>query len=161
MKAVVTVVGRDTVGILAKVSASCAEHNANIIDVTQSVMQELFTMVMLVDITDIKGDFADSQNFSEKMPPVPNYNEVRFSIIGEMGARNAQKHKNMTNEEKRQSLLAETEDVAEESKIYIYGNGGGRSEMADGQTEAFAVNQENDGSLTFFSNVNNKSSLKD
>ena len=62
MKAVVTVVGRDTVGILAKVSASCAEHNANIIDVTQSVMQELFTMVMLVDITDIKGDFADLQN---------------------------------------------------------------------------------------------------
>ncbi|MBP3377644.1 MAG: ACT domain-containing protein [Clostridia bacterium] len=62
MKAVVTVVGRDTVGILAKVSASCAEHNANIIDVTQSVMQELFTMVMLVDITDIKGDFSDLQN---------------------------------------------------------------------------------------------------
>ena len=62
MKAVVTVVGRDTVGILAKVSASCAEHNANIIDVTQSVMQELFTMVMHVDITDIKGDFSDLQN---------------------------------------------------------------------------------------------------
>ncbi len=62
MKAVVTVVGRDTVGILAKVSASCAEHNANIIDVTQSVMQELFTMVMLIDITDIKGDFSDLQN---------------------------------------------------------------------------------------------------
>ena len=44
MKAVVTVVGLDKVGILAKVSAVCAEHNANVIDVTQSVMQKLFTI---------------------------------------------------------------------------------------------------------------------
>jgi len=62
MKAVVTVVGRDTVGILAKVSVVCAEHNANVIDVTQSVMKDLFTMVMLLDITDITGDFAVLQN---------------------------------------------------------------------------------------------------
>ena len=44
MKAVVTVVGKDTVGILAKVSGECAAHNANIIDVSQSVMQDLFTI---------------------------------------------------------------------------------------------------------------------
>lgn len=62
MKAVVTVVGRDTVGILAKVSATCAAHNANIIDVTQSVMQELFTMIMLIDISDIDTDFSSLQN---------------------------------------------------------------------------------------------------
>lgn len=62
MKAVVTVVGRDTVGILAKVSTLCMEHNSNILDVTQSVMQDLFTMVMLIDISDIKGDFTDLQN---------------------------------------------------------------------------------------------------
>ena len=62
MKAVVTVVGRDTVGILAKVSTLCTEHNSNILDVTQSVMQDLFTMVMLIDISDIKGDFTDLQN---------------------------------------------------------------------------------------------------
>ncbi|MGN1345216.1 MAG: ACT domain-containing protein [Eubacteriales bacterium] len=62
MKAVVTVVGRDTVGILAKVSAVCAEHNANIIDVTQSVMKELFTMVMLIDISNLTDDFAGIQN---------------------------------------------------------------------------------------------------
>ncbi len=62
MKAVVTVVGRDTVGILAKVSAVCAEHNANIVDVTQSVMQELFTMVMLIDISNLHGTFSDMQN---------------------------------------------------------------------------------------------------
>ncbi len=62
MKAIVTVVGRDTVGILAKVSAVCAEHNANIIDVSQSVMKELFTMVMLVDISKINSSFAELQN---------------------------------------------------------------------------------------------------
>ena len=62
MKAVVTVVGRDTVGILAKITAVCAEHNANVIDVTQSVMQDLFTMVMLLDISSIKSDFSSLQN---------------------------------------------------------------------------------------------------
>lgn len=61
MKAVITVVGYDTVGILAKVAAVCAENNANIIDVTQSVMKEMFTMVMLVDITSLKSDFAAMQ----------------------------------------------------------------------------------------------------
>lgn len=61
MKAVITVVGYDTVGILAKVSAVCAQNNANIIDVTQSVMKEMFTMVMLVDISALKSDFAAMQ----------------------------------------------------------------------------------------------------
>ncbi|MBE6542198.1 MAG: ACT domain-containing protein [Ruminococcaceae bacterium] len=61
MKAVVTVVGRDTVGILAKVSSVCAENNANVLDVTQSVMQDLFTMVMLLDISDITSDFSGLQ----------------------------------------------------------------------------------------------------
>lgn len=62
MKAVVTVVGHDTVGILAKVSTVCAKHNANIVDVSQSVMQDLFTMVMLIDISDITSDFSELQN---------------------------------------------------------------------------------------------------
>ena len=62
MKAVITVIGHDTVGILAKVSTRCAEHNANIIEVTQSVMEDLFAMVMLVDITKISCDFTDLQN---------------------------------------------------------------------------------------------------
>ena len=62
MKAVITVIGHDTVGILAKISTRCAEHNANIIEVTQSVMEDLFAMVMLVDITKITCDFTDLQN---------------------------------------------------------------------------------------------------
>ncbi len=61
MKAIVTVIGYDTVGILAKVSAVCAENNANIIDVTQSVLKDMFTMVMLIDISDLTDDFAALQ----------------------------------------------------------------------------------------------------
>ena len=57
MKAVVTVIGRDMVGILAKVSAVCAGHNANIIEVTQSVLQDLFAMIMLCDISGLNASF--------------------------------------------------------------------------------------------------------
>jgi ACT domain-containing protein len=56
MKAVITVIGRDMVGILAKVSGTCAEANANIIEVTQSVLQDYFAMVMLVDIEKMNMD---------------------------------------------------------------------------------------------------------
>ena len=51
MKAVISVIGKDAVGILAKVSAMCAQYNANVTEVTQSVLQDVFAMVMLVDIT--------------------------------------------------------------------------------------------------------------
>lgn len=59
MKAVITVVGKDMVGILAKVSGKCAEYNANVIEVTQSVLQDMFAMVMLVDISALSVDMAD------------------------------------------------------------------------------------------------------
>ena len=49
MKAVITVLGKDSVGIMAKVSAACAEKNLNILEVTQSVLQDLFAMIMLVE----------------------------------------------------------------------------------------------------------------
>lgn len=57
-KAIVTVVGRDTVGLLSKVSTECARFNANILDVTQSVLQDMFSMVMVIDISNISSDFA-------------------------------------------------------------------------------------------------------
>ncbi len=57
MRAVISVVGRDRVGILAKVSQACSECNANIIDVTQSVLQDMFDMMMLVDISDMRVEF--------------------------------------------------------------------------------------------------------
>ena len=51
-------VGKDTVGILAKVSSACAEREINIVDVTQSVLQNLFVMVMLADISGMTCDFG-------------------------------------------------------------------------------------------------------
>lgn len=59
MRAVITVIGRDMVGILAKVSTTCAEANANVIEVTQSVLQEFFAMVMLIDITEMNCELAE------------------------------------------------------------------------------------------------------
>lgn len=59
MRAVVTVIGKDMVGILAKISAVCADSNANIMDVTQSVMQDLFAMVMLVEIHRLNLEFTE------------------------------------------------------------------------------------------------------
>lgn len=51
MRAVITVVGKDTVGILAKVSGICAECNVNITDVSQSIMEDMFCMIMMADIS--------------------------------------------------------------------------------------------------------------
>ena len=51
MRAVVTVIGKDMVGILARVSAICAENGVNVVEVTQSIMQDLFAMIMMVDIS--------------------------------------------------------------------------------------------------------------
>ena len=59
MHAVITVVGKDAVGILAKVSAICAEKNANVIEVTQNVMHDMFAMIMLVDISTLSVDFSE------------------------------------------------------------------------------------------------------
>ena len=42
MRAVITVIGKDTVGILAKVSTACAQHNINVLEVTQSILQDMF-----------------------------------------------------------------------------------------------------------------------
>ena len=51
MKAIVTVIGTDKVGITAKVCTLLAENNINILDITQTILQGNFTMVMLVDLS--------------------------------------------------------------------------------------------------------------
>ena len=51
MKAVITVVGKDTVGVVARVGGVCGNLNINIEDITQSIMQEMFCMIMLVDLS--------------------------------------------------------------------------------------------------------------
>ena len=64
MRAVITVVGKDTVGILAKVSTKCSEHGVNVAEVTQSVLQDLFAMIMIVDIDQLDIPFTA---FAEQM----------------------------------------------------------------------------------------------
>ena len=56
MKAVITVIGKDMVGILARVSGACADMNANVIEVTQSILDGYFCMVMIVDISKIDAE---------------------------------------------------------------------------------------------------------
>jgi ACT domain-containing protein len=64
MKAVITVIGKDMVGILAQVSRICYDNNINITEVTQSVLQDVFAMIMLVDISSSKITCAE---LSDKM----------------------------------------------------------------------------------------------
>ena len=58
MKAVITVTGKDSVGIIAGVSTLCTTHNANIVDITQSVLSEYFAMIMLVEIDKLTIPFS-------------------------------------------------------------------------------------------------------
>ena len=58
-KAVISVTGRDNVGIIAKVSALCAECGANISDISQTVMKEYFAMIMLVEIDGLNLPFTE------------------------------------------------------------------------------------------------------
>ena len=67
MLAVITVTGKDTVGVLAKVSGACADIGANIIDVSQTVMQGLFAMIMMVEIDQISCDFTEMVDRMEKL----------------------------------------------------------------------------------------------
>lgn len=57
MRAIVTVVGKDMVGIIADVTAIMRKHDINILDITQSILDDLFVMVMLTDISNAKLEF--------------------------------------------------------------------------------------------------------
>ena len=67
MRAVITIVGKDAVGILAKTANVCAAHNANIVDVTQTVMGDIFSMVMLADIERMEGTVGSLADDIEKV----------------------------------------------------------------------------------------------
>lgn len=58
MKAVITVIGKDQVGIIAAVSAKCAEYDVNILEITQSVLDRYFAMIMIADIDALKSNFS-------------------------------------------------------------------------------------------------------
>ena len=58
-KAIITVVGKDTVGIIAKVCTYLAENRINILDISQTIVQDYFNMMMIVDVTSISQYFGD------------------------------------------------------------------------------------------------------
>ena len=67
MKAVVTVVGKDRVGIIAAVCVKLAEYNVNVMDISQTVMQGYFTMMMVVDVASCSVPLADLVSLMDEM----------------------------------------------------------------------------------------------
>jgi ACT domain-containing protein len=65
MRAVVTVVGKDRTGIIAQVAAFLAEREVNILDISQTIMDEYFTMIMLVDLKNATKELAELSKESE------------------------------------------------------------------------------------------------
>ncbi|MEG1449091.1 MAG: ACT domain-containing protein [Oscillospiraceae bacterium] len=80
MRAVVTVIGKDMVGILAKVSNMCAEANANVTDVTQSVLQDVFAMIMIIDIGNMNCELSA---LSDKMQELGTDNNLSIKVMHE------------------------------------------------------------------------------
>ncbi|MBQ3547921.1 MAG: ACT domain-containing protein [Clostridia bacterium] len=80
MKTVVSVIGKDAVGIIAKVSNICSDCNANILDITQSVLQDMFVMVMLTEIKDLNCTFVE---FSDKMKNLGKENNLDIRVMHE------------------------------------------------------------------------------
>ena len=64
MKAIITVIGKDKKGIIAFVANACANYGANILDISQTVLREYFSMIMLVDMSDVTSvgfrEFSDA-----------------------------------------------------------------------------------------------------
>jgi ACT domain-containing protein len=65
MRAIITVIGHDMVGIIARVTAILSENHVNILDISQSVLQEFFAMVMLADLEKCDLPFAKLQSLLE------------------------------------------------------------------------------------------------
>ena len=75
MKAIVTVVGEDRVGIIASVCAQLASYNVNVLDISQTVMQGFFTMMMVVQVPDSTLPLAELVKKMEE-----NGKEMNLSI---------------------------------------------------------------------------------
>ncbi len=80
MKAVITVVGKDTVGILAAVSGKCAEYGANVIEVSQTILQDMFCMIMLCEVEDGTVSFTE---FSQELQALGNKKGLVIHIMHE------------------------------------------------------------------------------
>ena len=66
-KTIITVVGKDTVGIIAKVCTYIAENGINILDISQTIVSDFFNMMMIVDTNSSKKAFGDMVDDLEKI----------------------------------------------------------------------------------------------
>lgn len=66
MRAVITVTGKDKVGIIAMASTECAKYGANIIDISQTVMKEYFAMIMLAEVDSLTVSFSEFSDIIAK-----------------------------------------------------------------------------------------------
>lgn len=80
MKAVITVTGKDSVGIIAEVATVCAEYKVNILDVTQSIIQDYFAMIMLADIDNLTIAFSE---FSDLLSALGKKKHLEISSMHE------------------------------------------------------------------------------
>ncbi len=84
MKAVLTVIGKDSVGIMAKVSAACAEQNANILEVTQSILDGYFCMVMVIDISKLNCELHELSDKVQVSVPEMQIHVMHEDIFNSM-----------------------------------------------------------------------------
>ena len=84
MRAVITVIGKDMVGILAKVSTACAEANANVAEVTQSVLDEYFAMIMIVNIDNLSCSLEELQRGIKESVPSMTVHVMHEDIFNSM-----------------------------------------------------------------------------
>lgn len=80
MRAVITVVGKDVVGILSGVSGLCAEHKVNVIEVSQSILQEMFCMIMLADVSNCDIPYTQ---FADKMEKMGEESNLKIHVMHE------------------------------------------------------------------------------
>lgn len=80
MNAVLSVVGKDSVGILAGVASKCAEYRANVIDVSQTVINEYFMMFMFVNIDNLSVEFT---NFVDKVVEYGKSKNLEINVMHE------------------------------------------------------------------------------
>ena len=66
-KTIITVVGKDTVGIIAKVCTYLAENGVNILDISQTIVSGYFNMMLITDMSGAKKSFADVSNEMDKL----------------------------------------------------------------------------------------------
>lgn len=79
MKAVITVVGSDRVGILARIANACAKYEVNILDVSQTIIAGIFTMTMITDCTQVK----DFDAFSAYMENLGKENDLIVRVMNQ------------------------------------------------------------------------------